>query len=175
MTKKTKKTTNGKNLLKICIFSRDEKIEQLFLKDIKANDLFSSSKKPDIGIHFTLLSYQGKEKYIFQFWSISNKHRHEIMIPNFVLGSGGIIYFYRINDKIEESRLKMVKENASSRIPIIFVGYDTNLPEKPDQSDQNIRLIKKYFDDFNSLYISVDTPDSMFQILDRIISLDTCE
>ena len=173
MTKKTKKTTNVRNLLKVCIFSRDEKIEQQFLKDIKAKDLFSSSTKPDIGIDFTLLSYQGKEKYIFQFWSISNKHRHEIMIPNFVLGSGGIIYFYQINEKIEESRLKMVKENASSRIPIIFVCYDTILPKKPEQSDHNIPIIQKFFGDFNSLYISVDKPNSMFQILDKIISLDT--
>jgi hypothetical protein len=173
MTKKTKKTTNVKNLLKVCIFSRDEKIELQFLKNIKAKDLFSSKVKLEIGIDFTVVSYQGKEKYVFQFWSISNKNCHKIMIPNFFFGSGGIIYFYQINDKIEESRLKLVKEDASSRIPILFVGYDTILPQKPEQSDHNIPIIQKYFGDFDSLYISVDKPDSMFQILDEIIRLDT--
>ena len=87
------------------------------------------------------------------------------------MGSRGIIYFYRINDKIEEDRLILIKNEIHPRIFTLFIGYDPILPKKPEQSDQNIRLIKKYFGNFNSLYISVEKPDSWFQIVDRIISL----
>ena len=58
-----------------------------------------------------------------------------------------------------------------SFIPILLIGYDSVLPQNPKKIDQNIPLIQKYFGEFNSLNISVDKPDSMFQILDRIISI----
>jgi GTPase SAR1 family protein len=173
--KDDKKEKEKPDLFKICIFSIDEKIEQHFFEAIKVKPVFESSKKPVIVVDFVLLSYRRSKRFVFQIWSISNKSRFEIMIPNFILGSRGIIYFYDINDKIEENRLKLVKSGISPKIPILFVGYDTILPKKPEQSDDNIRLIKKYFCDFNSLYISVDKPDSWFQIVDKIISLDTGE
>ena len=169
-----KDNTRIYDMIKICVFSKYEIIKEQFFKTINAG-FFDRITKERIGVEFGILSYQKSKKHIFQFWSISNKHRHEQMIPNFILGSRGIIYFYQINEKIEEDRLNLVKRNKSSKIPILFVGYDTILSQKPEQNDDNILLIKKYFDKFNSLYISVNNQDSMFQILDKIISLDTSE
>ena len=104
---------------------------------------------------------------------MSNKPQFEFLKPSYILGSRGIIYFYNIHDKIEENRLNLVKDRFFHLIPILFVGYDSILPKNHEKIDQNIQLIKKYFRDFNTLYISVDKPDSMFQILDRIINLDS--
>lgn len=56
-------------------------------------------------------------------------------------------------------------------IPIIFVGYDSILPQNPEK-DRNILLINNYFSNFNSLYIPVEKSDSIFQIVDRNIELD---
>lgn len=162
-------------ILKINIFSKDEEINQRFLKEIKAVDLFEGPIQLEIGVKFANLRYQTSKRYFLQFWVISNKSRFGQMIPNFLLGSRGIIYFYQINEKIEENRLKLVKSEITLKVPILFVGYDSFLPKNPEKVDPNIQIIMNYFNEFNSLYISVDNRDCMFQILDRMISLSTSE
>jgi GTPase SAR1 family protein len=167
-----KNETEKLDRFKICMFSKDEQIIHQFFTALKVQPLFTSSKQENIGIELVVLSYQTSKRFIFQLWSISNKSRFEIMIPTYILRSRGIIYFYHITDKIEENRLKLVKNGTSPKIPILFVGYDSILPKKPELNDENIRLIQKYFGKFNSLYVSMDKPYSVFQILNRIIDLD---
>ena len=157
------------DIFKIIIFSKHEIIKQQFLKAINAIDVFDSSKKLEIGVDFAFLLYP---KIKFQFWSLSNKPQYEFLKYSYISGSRGIIYFYNIHDKIEENHLNLVIDRFFHLIPILFVGYDSVLPKNHEKIDQNIQLIKKYFRDHNSLYISMDKPDSMFQILDRIIHLD---
>jgi hypothetical protein len=134
-----------KYLLKISLISnsKNEKIKQQFLKAIKAKDLFDSSKIADMGVGLANLEYRTSKKYLFQFWSRSNNSRFEEMIPGLILGSLGIIYFYHIDDKIEEDRLKLIKNRITFKKHLLFVGYDSILPKKTELSDHNIRLIKK--------------------------------
>lgn len=160
------------NSLKINIFSDDDKIEQQFLKEIKAVGSFDTSYKSTIGTSMAQLIYQKGKRYRIQFWLMNIASDFQYVRPTFMRSSCGIIFFYNLNEKIDESLLDMVIKQAMTIIPILpilFVGYDSVLPKNPEKIDQNIQ---KYFDEFNSLYISVDNPDSMFQILDRIISLN---
>ena len=63
-------------------------------------------------------------------------------------------------------------DKNEKEIPVIL---KINIFSKYEKIDPNIQIIQNYFNDFNSSYISVDNRDCMFQILDRIISLNTSE
>ncbi|MHA1725121.1 MAG: hypothetical protein ACTSXH_09825 [Promethearchaeota archaeon] len=159
------------DILKINIFSRDDKIKQQFLNAIKAIDVFKEPKKQRMGVEFATLIYEKVKKFKIQFWSITNEKSFDFLIPTYMKGSHGIIYFYDIDEKISENLLKLVTEQAMNVIPILLVGYDSVLSKNLEKIDQNIQLIQKYLGEYNSLYISVDKPDSMFKILDKIISI----
>ena len=154
--------------IKINIFSKDEKIIHKFLQAIKAT---TSPVKPVFGKEIAYLSYRSRKKLELQFWSMSTEQRFRHWIPNILTSSFGIIYFYDIAAKIEEDFLNLLKSSSTPEIPIIFVGYDSIIPQGSEQNDNdiNIPIIQKYYDDFNSFYISTNESDSMVKLLDPII------
>ena len=158
------------DILKISIFSKDKEIKQQFLKAIKAINVFESLKKSEIGVEFAKLVYHKSKGFRIMFYLMSNESQFKRVIPTYMKGSRGIIYFYYVNDEIEENSINGVISPEFSQIPVLFVGYDSTLPKNPEKIDRNIPLIQKYFGEFNTIYVSMGKPDSMFQILDRIIS-----
>lgn len=167
----------NKHFLKVPIFSKNEIIRQRFFKGIDAYYGMELSKGMQPLVSFVIKSYETNNyKFTFQFWEFNNesifsKFVKDRILSTYIVGSREVIYFYHIDEKIEEDLLNLIKESANSNIPILFVGYDSILPKNPEINDQNIPTIQKYYNNFNSLYISTDNQGCMFRVLDKIIEL----
>ncbi|MHA1673583.1 MAG: hypothetical protein ACTSYI_08135 [Promethearchaeota archaeon] len=174
-----------KVLLKVNIFStKEESIKYKFLQAVGALGLFSGSTKQRVGVEYAVSSYIASKDYTIQHWLIENITRFEPSIPDYLLGSSGVIYFYRITDAIEERHLALVKSGidcVNSKMRVLFVGYDAVLPDLLEEIDQNIPIIQKYFPVCHSIYIAVDVEqpetetesgDALVHVLDELISFD---
>ncbi|MHA1677420.1 MAG: hypothetical protein ACTSWX_11350 [Promethearchaeota archaeon] len=158
--------------LKINIFVNDEKIKMKFLHSIKATEVFKKSPKSKLGAEFATLSYKNNKNFRLLFFLMSNDPVFNFIIPTYMKGSHGIIYFYQFNEKIEKDRLNLISLNVSPKTPILFVGYASNLPKNPEKIDPNISMIQNLFVNPNVQYFSVIKQDNMLQIVDRIINLN---
>lgn len=163
-----------KYTLKVSVFSRNEIIRQRFFKDIDAHYGIELSKGMNPLKNMLIGSYETKDyDFIFQFWEFSNEKAFPSMrmVSDYVIGSRVIVIFYHIDESIDEDLLNLFKDNANSKIQILFVGYDSILSENPEDNDKNIQIIQKYYNEFNSIYISTDNQDCMTLVLDKIIEL----
>jgi len=178
--KRTPKQDEGvpkdRELLKVSILStKDESIKFKFLQAIGASGLFSSSTKMTVGVDFAISQFSASKMYTIQYWLMNNAPRFESLIPSSLLGSWGVIYFYRISDAIKKKQLALIKSSVNSEMHLLFVGYDAVLPAHPKEIDQNITIIQKIFPACHSMYIVVDEKqpnDALVHVLDELISFD---
>ena len=151
---------------KIGVYSRYKIIREQFIKAIHA---IGDSRGKD---YFLSYKYQ-KNHYAFKFHFLTRIFRHESGI-NITLRSEkfqGIIHFYHIKDEINKKIVPFLKQDSRIPVSILFVGYDSILPPNPEEVDQNIQIIKETTKISNSCYISADDPDSMFQVIDKMIEI----
>ncbi len=172
--------TKKKELLKVSILStKDESIKFKFLQAVGASKRFSSSIRAIMGVEIAISQFSASKMYSIQYWLIENATCFESLLPTFLMASWGVIYFYRITDALKKKRLASIKSCIKSKMHILFVGYDAVLPELPEEIDQNIPLIQKYYPDSHSIYIAVDVEqpetesgDALVNVLDELISFD---
>ena len=72
------------DMMKINVFSKNEIIKKQFLKTINADCAYELTKKIKMGVEFAVLNYF--QKYMFQFWLMSNEKRFELTIPSLLRG-----------------------------------------------------------------------------------------
>ena len=150
------------DMLKIPVFSKDEIIRRRFFEGINACYGMELSRGMEPLVNFAIRSYQTENfKFTFVFWEFSYetifpRFVKNTLLSNYIIGSREIVYFYHIDEKIDEDLLSCIKSNSNSKVPILFIGYDTVLPENPENSDKNIPIIQKYYNSFDSFYLSTD-------------------
>ncbi len=155
---------------KIGIYSKFPIIKEQFLKTIHAMGVPRGKD--------SFLSYKIQENhYSLHFHSILGTSAISTSSINKYMKNSnfqGIIHFYHIKfDMNREFRqiLKFIKWDSRYPVPILFVGYDSILPPNPEDLDKNIPIIKETTKISGSCYISIDEPNSMFQIIDKLIEL----
>ncbi len=140
-----------------------------------------------MGVDFATSRFSASKMYTIQYWLIEYASCFEPLLPTFLNASWGVIYFYRISDAIKKKQLALIKSRVNSEMHLLFVGYDVvlpELPELPEEIDQNIPLIQKYFPACHSMYIAVDVEqpetetetesgDALVHVLDDLMSFDS--
>ncbi|MHA1647133.1 MAG: hypothetical protein ACTSVL_06145 [Promethearchaeota archaeon] len=164
------------DLFTILIYLKNAIIRKRFFTGINAYFGKKSSTNMKPLENFAIKSYQTKNyDFAFQFLEFTYKSyiypSFPLIFSKFTIGFKKIIYFYHINEEIEENFLNMVKHGLHFKPPILFVGYDSILPKNPENKDQNIPIIQKYFNNFDLIYISTDDRGCMYRVLDKIVEI----
>ncbi len=157
---------------KFCFVSEHEEIRQLFCNTIQITQI-GKNQKSSLGAKFGFTTYFPiVTGYSFQMWDLCQDPAFKSLLPIYLANIRGIIYFYPLQEAIDEKWVMRVKSRADSEANIVFVGYETGLSLEPDKKDLNRVRIQASEGPVYSCYISLDQPESMFIIMDILIYVE---
>jgi len=128
----------------------------------------------DIGVKY--LEVEGM-KVRLQIWDFAGQSRFNILFPNYIRGSSGVIFMYDITRRLSLENLNkwatLVKENLIEKdfqIPKIIVGGKSDLHEKREIFNEETTIIAKLYNYYGMIESSSKTGqnvDKIFEVMVR--------